>query len=89
MRDEIRDLDDTEQSQTVVGQLHVQPMVAILKHKSLEKTLERLDLIVVDDVFGHDDEDLDSLESKLIIRLHCKHGKVVYRWHVALSLKQI
>ncbi|KAH9967426.1 Rad9/Ddc1, partial [Russula dissimulans] len=76
MGDEIRGLDDTEQSQTVVGQLHVQPLVAILRHKNLEKTLERLDLIVVDDVFNHEDEDLDGLESKLIVRLHCKHGIV-------------
>jgi cell cycle checkpoint control protein RAD9A len=54
----------------------MQPLLAILKHKALEKTLERLDLIVVDGVFNHEDEDFDGLEGKLIVRLHCKHGKV-------------
>lgn len=54
----------------------LQPLLAILKHKTLEKTLERFDLIVVDGVFSHEDEDLDSLEGKLIVRLHCKHGEV-------------
>ena len=54
-----------------------QPLLAILKHKGLEKTLERLDLTVVDGVFNHEDEDVDSLEGKLIVRLHCKHGEVI------------
>jgi cell cycle checkpoint control protein RAD9A len=76
LRDGIPELDDTEQSQTVAGQLRVQPLLAILKHRGLEKTLERLDLIVVDGVFNHEDEDEDSLEGKLIVRLHCKHGIV-------------
>lgn len=56
----------------------LQPLLAILKHKALEKTLERLDLIVVDGVFNHEDEDFDGLEGKLIVRLHCKHGEVHY-----------
>lgn len=53
-----------------------QPLLAILKHNTLEKTLERLDLIIVDGVSNHEDEDLDGLEGKLIVRLHCKHGEV-------------
>jgi cell cycle checkpoint control protein RAD9A len=57
-------------------QVLLQPLLAILKHKTLEKTLERLDLIVVDGMFNHEDEDSDSLEGKLIVRLHCKHGEV-------------
>ena len=66
-----------------------QPLLAILKHKALEKTLERLDLIVVDGVFNHEDEDVDSLEGKLIVRLHCKHGEVSLFWpHVAFLLKR-
>jgi cell cycle checkpoint control protein RAD9A len=60
-----------------------QPLLAILKHRGLEKTLERLDLIVVDGVFNHEDEDEDSLEGKLIVRLHCKHGEVtILSFHV-------
>ncbi|KAI9464830.1 Rad9-domain-containing protein [Russula earlei] len=72
--DGIRDLD--EQSQTIIGQLCVQPLLAILKHKNLEKSLEILDLIVMDGVFNHEDEDLDGLEGRLVVRLHCKHGIV-------------
>jgi cell cycle checkpoint control protein RAD9A len=53
-----------------------QPLLAILKHNTLEKTLERLDFIIVDGVSNHEDEDLDGLEGKLIVRLHCKHGEV-------------
>jgi cell cycle checkpoint control protein RAD9A len=105
LRDGIPDLNDTEQSQTVTGQLRVQvlplrrrmyfltqpdpsqPLLAILKHKGLEKTLERLDLIVVDGVFNHEDEDFDSLEGKLIVRLHCKHGEVTIS-AFAFSLKR-
>jgi cell cycle checkpoint control protein RAD9A len=52
-----------------------QPLLAILKHKTLEKTLERCDLIIVDGVLNHEDKDLDGLEGKLIVRLHCKHGE--------------
>ncbi|KAI0306022.1 Rad9/Ddc1, partial [Multifurca ochricompacta] len=73
------DLDDTDHMQTVTGQLCVQPLLAILKHKNLEKALERLDLVIIDGITTHSDHeqgDHDSLESKLIIRLHCKHGIV-------------
>jgi len=73
MRDALPDMDDTE---TASGQLCVQPLLAILKHKTLEKTLDRLDLIIVDGVSIDGDEDHDSLEGKLIVRLHCKHGIV-------------
>ena len=52
-------------------------MLTILKHKTLEKSLDRLDLIIVDGDSIDGDEDHDSLEGKLIVRLHCRHGKVV------------
>jgi cell cycle checkpoint control protein RAD9A len=38
--------------------------------------LERLDLIIVDGVSNYEDEDLDGLEGKLTVRLHCKHGEI-------------
>ncbi|KAI0255715.1 Rad9-domain-containing protein, partial [Lactifluus subvellereus] len=76
VRDGISDLDNMEQVQAVTGQLCVQPLLAILKHKTLEKSLDRLDLIIVDGVSGHEDEEHDTLEGKLIVRLHCKHGIV-------------
>ncbi|KAH9072274.1 Rad9/Ddc1 [Lactarius deliciosus] len=48
MRDVLPDTDDTERTQSASGQLCVQPLLTILKHKTLEKTLDRLDLIIVD-----------------------------------------
>lgn len=77
-RDPLPDTDDTdsERTQTAAGQLCVQPLLTILKHKTLEKTLDRLDLIIVDGVPIDGDEDHDGLEGKLIVRLHCKHGIV-------------
>ena len=45
----------------------------------MEKTVERCDLTLVegsaDGQAQEEDSNQDSLESKLIIRLHCKHGK--------------
>jgi cell cycle checkpoint control protein RAD9A len=76
VRDALPDMDDTERTQTASGQLCVQPLLTILKHKTLEKTLDRLDLIIVDGESIDGDEDHDSLEGKLIVRLHCKHGIV-------------
>jgi len=38
--------------------------------------LDRLDIIIVDGVSAHEDEEHDTLEGKLIVRLHCKHGDV-------------
>lgn len=68
-------------------QVLLQPLLAILKHKTLEKTLERLDISVVDGVFNYEDEDLDGLEGKLIVRLHCKHGEAtISRWNIASLL---
>ncbi|KAI0272404.1 Rad9-domain-containing protein [Gloeopeniophorella convolvens] len=76
VRDAVPELDNTEQTQTVTGQLCVQPLLAILKHKTLEKTVDRIDFVIVDGVSSPEDEDHDSLESRLILRLHCKHGIV-------------
>ncbi|KAH9175916.1 Rad9-domain-containing protein [Lactarius sanguifluus] len=76
MRDALPDMDDMERIQSASGQLCVQPLLTILKHKTLEKTLDRLDLIIVDGEPIDGDEDHDSLEGKLIVRLHCKHGIV-------------
>ncbi|KAI9440417.1 Rad9-domain-containing protein [Lactarius indigo] len=75
-RDALPDTDDAERTQIATGQLCVQPLLTILKHKTLEKTLDRLDLVIVDGEPIDGDEDHDSLEGKLIVRLHCKHGIV-------------
>jgi cell cycle checkpoint control protein RAD9A len=58
--------------------LHWQSLLSILKHKTVEKTVDRCDLSIVEgggepDASADADKE-DSLASKLIIRLHCKHG---------------
>lgn len=55
----------------------------------MEKTVERCDLSIVEGVPDEDNvnEDHDSLESKLIIRLHCKHGMHSYPFPRIISLK--
>ena len=58
-----------------------QSLLTILKHKTVEKSVDKCELSIVDgvpDEANLDDEeanrDRDTLESKLIVRLYCKHG---------------
>ena len=56
-----------------------QSLLAVLKHRTVEKSVEKCELSIVDgDVNQGDssDEERDTLESQLIVRLHCKHGKL-------------
>ncbi|KAK0225862.1 Rad9-domain-containing protein [Armillaria fumosa] len=67
--------DDIEEVIQVTGQLLTKSLLSILKHRTVEKTVEKCDLSIVEG--GHmDDETQDGLESRLIIRLHCKHGVI-------------
>ncbi|EIN09554.1 hypothetical protein PUNSTDRAFT_133340 [Punctularia strigosozonata HHB-11173 SS5] len=74
--------DADDGSEIVAGQLLTKSLLSILKHRNVEKTVERCELSVVEGApptrAGEEapDDDHDSLESKLIIRLHCKHGIV-------------
>ncbi|CAE6397384.1 unnamed protein product [Rhizoctonia solani] len=65
---------------TVRGQLLVKTLLSILRHKTVEKSLEKCELSVVEGVEGgtadDDQNDDQSVESKLVIRLHCKFGVV-------------
>ncbi|KAI0792161.1 Rad9-domain-containing protein [Abortiporus biennis] len=76
-------------SASVDGQVNVKSFLAILKHRTVEKTVTKCDLSIVHpDSNNHnrrrrrgesdsdEDEEYDSLESKLIVKLHCKHGVV-------------
>jgi cell cycle checkpoint control protein RAD9A len=51
----------------------------------VDKTVDRCELSIVegaspsDDEREEDSEERDSLESRLIVRLHCKHGTVPFR----------
>ncbi|KAI0319386.1 Rad9-domain-containing protein [Amylostereum chailletii] len=68
--------DDLEEIQTVTGQLLTKSLLAILKHRATEKTVEKCELSIVEGATDDDDDEQDSLESKLVVRLHCKHGIV-------------
>ncbi|KAH9004572.1 Rad9-domain-containing protein [Lactarius hatsudake] len=90
MRDVLPDTDDTERTQSASGQLCVQPLLTILKHKTLEKTLDRLDLIIVDGEPIDGDEDHDSLEGKLISsQLHLHVPEALNESHVVIGPKAI
>ncbi|PPQ84592.1 hypothetical protein CVT25_015795 [Psilocybe cyanescens] len=69
---------EAEDNQNVTGQLMTKSFLSILKHRTVEKSVERCELSIVEGNAdeGEGDEDRDSLESKLIVRLHCKHGVI-------------
>ncbi|KAG9316562.1 Rad9-domain-containing protein [Chiua virens] len=67
----------TPEPQDVRGQLLVKTLLSIFKHRTLEKTVERCELVITDGLSSdQSQEDEDTLESRLIVRLHCKHGIV-------------
>lgn len=51
-----------------------QSLLSILKHNTVEKTVEKCEMTIVEGSHDSQDEDEDSLESKLILRLYCKYG---------------
>ncbi|RDB24994.1 Cell cycle checkpoint control protein RAD9A [Hypsizygus marmoreus] len=69
-----------EDMMSVTGQLMTKSLLYILKHRTVEKTVERCEMSIVEGHQPTDEEtpqaDQDMLENKLIIRLHCKHGVV-------------
>ncbi|KAF8871256.1 Rad9-domain-containing protein [Gymnopilus junonius] len=66
--------------QNVTGQLLTKSFLSILKHRTVEKSVERCELSIVEgngnieESLGDDEQ--ESLESKLTIRFHCKHGVI-------------
>ncbi|TFK51794.1 hypothetical protein OE88DRAFT_1712289 [Heliocybe sulcata] len=69
--------DGVQEVLTVTGQLLTKSLLSILKHRTVEKSVSRCELSIVEGISSDpDDEDNDSLESKLIVRLHCKHGVI-------------
>ncbi|KAF8444547.1 Rad9-domain-containing protein [Boletus edulis BED1] len=63
--------------QDVKGQLLVKTLLSIFKHRTIEKTVERCELVIIEGPSSdQSEEDEDTLESRLIVRLHCKHGIV-------------
>ncbi|KAJ7218108.1 Rad9-domain-containing protein [Mycena pura] len=67
-----------DQDLAVTGQLLTKSLLSILRHKTVEKSVERCELSIVEGLAGSqtNDEDQDGLESRLIVRLHCKHGVI-------------
>ncbi|EPQ56505.1 hypothetical protein GLOTRDRAFT_115739 [Gloeophyllum trabeum ATCC 11539] len=80
--------DGVQEVLTVTGQLLTKSLLSILKHRTVEKSVTRCELSVVEGVMSERDEvdsaESDTLESKLIVRLHCKHG--VIKTHKLLLL---
>ncbi|KAF9227406.1 hypothetical protein BS17DRAFT_727635 [Gyrodon lividus] len=61
----------------VKGQLLAKTLLSILKHRTIEKTVARCELSIVEGAAREEpEEDEDTLESRLIVRLHCKHDIV-------------
>ncbi|EKM50030.1 uncharacterized protein PHACADRAFT_264515 [Phanerochaete carnosa HHB-10118-sp] len=62
----------------VSGQLLVKSLLSILKPATAAKSVERCELTFVEGGAAQqlDAEEGDSLESRLIVRLYCKHGVV-------------
>ncbi|KAJ3554908.1 hypothetical protein NP233_g12328 [Leucocoprinus birnbaumii] len=79
--------EEEEETPTVKAELHTKNLITVLKHKTVEKAVERCELSIVEgsDVDPTSDEEVDSLESKLIIRFLCKHG-VVKTHRLVLSI---
>ncbi|KAF8578223.1 hypothetical protein K439DRAFT_1247150, partial [Ramaria rubella] len=70
---------DADELQRITGQLLVKSLLSILKHKTVEKTVDRCVLSISDnsqEPSTPEEDETDSLERKLIVKLHCKHGVV-------------
>ncbi|RPD64143.1 hypothetical protein L226DRAFT_611743 [Lentinus tigrinus ALCF2SS1-7] len=72
---------DVGDAPSISGQIATKSLLSILKHRTNEKGCEKCDLIITDGPsqnpqMDDEDEECDSLESRLTVRLHCKHGVV-------------
>ncbi|KAG7446334.1 uncharacterized protein BT62DRAFT_968065 [Guyanagaster necrorhizus] len=65
--------EDVEEVTQVTGQLLTKSLLSILKHRTVEKTVEKCELSIVEGG-NMDDETQDGLETRLIVCLHCRHG---------------
>ncbi|KAK1233647.1 hypothetical protein PQX77_003191 [Marasmius sp. AFHP31] len=65
-------LDEVE---PVTGQLMTKALLSILKHHFGDSSVEKCEISIVEGE-NPDTDDEDSLESRLVVRLHCKHGVV-------------
>ncbi|TFK68700.1 hypothetical protein BDN72DRAFT_820974 [Pluteus cervinus] len=63
----------TAEDPSVSGQFFAKALLSILKHRTVEKAVDKCEFSVTE---GNPDETVDDLESRLTLRLHCKHGVV-------------
>ncbi|TBU60550.1 Rad9-domain-containing protein [Dichomitus squalens] len=73
--------EDIEELPNVSGQIVIKHLLSIFKHKNNEKACEKCEFVITDGptqtiAIEDEDEERDSLESRLTVRLHCKHGVV-------------
>ncbi|KAI0766623.1 Rad9-domain-containing protein [Trametes elegans] len=79
---------EVEEVPTLTGQIVIKPLLQILKHRTIEKSCEKCEFVITDGASQEqrpDDEEEDTLESRLTVRLHCKHG-VVKTHRLALNV---
>ncbi|KAF8627811.1 hypothetical protein AX15_004236 [Amanita polypyramis BW_CC] len=60
----------------VIGQVLTKSLLSILKHNAIDKSVERCELHIYDGVRSGEGTETNDIESKLIVRMHCKHGVV-------------
>lgn len=58
-----------------------------MKHKTIEKSCEKCEFVISDGAsqmpqMDDDAEDRDTLESRLTVRLHCKHGTALLTFSI-------
>ncbi|KAI0695357.1 Rad9-domain-containing protein [Cerioporus squamosus] len=83
-------VDDDGGAPSISGQIATKSLLSIFRHRTNEKGCEKCDFIITDGPSQHvqvedEDEERDSLESRLTVRLHCKHG-VVKTHRLALNV---
>lgn len=73
------------------GNSHTQTLLSILRHKTVEKSLDKCELSVVEGVEGGAPEGEErpedqSAETKLVIRMHCKFGECAPHYSIMPTL---
>ncbi|KAG6885925.1 hypothetical protein C0993_007943, partial [Termitomyces sp. T159_Od127] len=73
--------DDFESAMGITGQLLTKSLLSILKHRTVEKTVQRCEMSIVNGSRseaggGTLQDDQDELETRLIVRLDCQHGVI-------------
>ncbi|PFH46182.1 hypothetical protein AMATHDRAFT_183784, partial [Amanita thiersii Skay4041] len=63
---------------TIQSQYSLNSLLSIMKHRTIEKSVERCEISISDQPNEDADVAVDksNIEGKLIVRLHCKHGVI-------------